>query len=59
MNLIVFMIENIPELNLKKGIFVDFIRSHMLEEIRYRLMKEIHNMMILYHIVYNNVVYHF
>ena len=58
MNLIVFMIENIPELNLKKGIFVDFIRSHMLEEIRYRLMKEIHNIMILYHIVYNNVVYH-
>ena len=58
------MIENIPELNLKKGIFVDFIRSHMLEEIRYRLikrnqhMKEIHNKMIIYDIVYNNIVYH-
>lgn len=58
MNLIVFMIENIPELNLKKGIFVDFIRSHMLEEIRYRLMKEIHNKMIIYDIVYNNIVYY-
>ena len=58
MNLIVFMIENIPELNLKKGIFVDFIRSHMLEEIRYRLMKEIHNVMILCDIVYNNIVYY-
>ena len=34
------MIENIPELNLKKGIFVDFIRSHMLEEIRYRLKEK-------------------